>query len=202
MFEFYYSFIYQDFSFFNFDKPDNENISYKDSKILKDYIAPNIPTPYYFLYLIKKKIISEKYKSFNFIDLGCGSGRLVKYFDKNFDINFIGIDISQNVIETNKSKFKKDNFKFFLMDLKKIKEISDLELLDPKILDKDLNIVFISDSVDAQTIYNFLPIFKQKLGNFFFIMVNQKDLDVFSGLDSIGNIFFKNKTRNINFFKI
>ena len=53
------------------------------------------------------------------------------------------------------------------MDLKKIKEISDLELLDPKILDKDLNIVFISDSVDAQTIYNFLPIFKQKLGNFF-----------------------------------
>ena len=72
--------------------------------------------------------------------------------------------------------------------------------MDPKILDKDLNIVFISDSVDAQTIYNFLPIFKQKLGNFFY-NGQSKDLDVFSGLDSIGNIFFKNKTRNINFLK-
>ena len=105
------------------------------------------------------------------------------------------------MIETNKSKFKKDNFKFFLMDLKKIKEISDLELLDPKILDKDLNMLFISDSVDAQTIYNFLPIFKQKLGNFFFIMVNQKDLDVFSGLDSIGNIFLRIKLEILIFLK-
>ena len=31
--------------------------------------------------------------NFNFIDMGCGSGRLVNYLEKNFKRIFVGIDI-------------------------------------------------------------------------------------------------------------
>ena len=202
LYELFYSIIYKDFSFFKYDKADNEKVSYTDSKILNDYTAPNIPTPYYFLHLIKTKFCKENITSFNFFDLGCGSGRLVKYLDKNFDINFIGIDNSKYIIDTNTTKFNKSNYKFYLLDLKKIRNILDLNIIENSFLNKKKNVIFISDSVDALTIANFLPIFKEKLGDYIFVMVNQKELGLFDKFNCFGKIFFKDKSRNISFYKI
>ena len=73
---------------------------------------------------------SQNFNDFNLIDLGCGSGRLIKYFDYNFNIKFLGIDFSKKIIEENKVKFNKDNYRFYNLDLKKIENKSDLDLID------------------------------------------------------------------------
>jgi len=58
-------------------------------------MADNIPCPYYFLYKIKKTL--KQYKFHKFIDLGCGSGRVIDYFDKNFnEKKFVGIEYFSN----------------------------------------------------------------------------------------------------------
>ena len=56
-----------------------------------DLMSDNIPCPYYFLLRIKKTL--KKYSFLKFIDLGCGSGRVINFFNKNFiDKNIIGIE--------------------------------------------------------------------------------------------------------------
>ena len=55
------------------------------------WMTDNIPCPYYFLFKIKNTLKKENF--FNFLDLGCGSGRVINYFNKNFsNKNFIGIE--------------------------------------------------------------------------------------------------------------
>ena len=46
----------------------------------------NIPCPYYFLVKIKKFIKNKNIKSF--LDLGCGNGRVVYFFNKYFKIKY------------------------------------------------------------------------------------------------------------------
>ena len=63
------------------------SFNFSDNQIMAD----NIPCPYYFLYKIKKTL--KQYKFDKFIDLGCGSGRVIDYFDKNFsEKKFVGIE--------------------------------------------------------------------------------------------------------------
>ena len=61
--------------------------------------------------LISDYIKDENLNDFNIIDLGCGSGRLVKYFDKKFNIKFVGIDFNEKVIKKNLIRFNKKNYK-------------------------------------------------------------------------------------------
>ena len=70
-------------------------------------MSDNIPSPYYFLHEINNEI---KSKDFNiFLDLGCGSGRVINFFNKCFiKKNFIGIEYfkeqfihSKKIFETN-----------------------------------------------------------------------------------------------------
>ena len=56
-----------------------------------DSMADNLPCPYYFLSRIKKTLTNTNFS--NFLDLGCGSGRVIDFFNKNFpNINLIGIE--------------------------------------------------------------------------------------------------------------
>tara|TARA_B100000029_G_C17575492_1_gene958009 strand:- start:1862 stop:2473 length:612 start_codon:yes stop_codon:yes gene_type:complete len=68
--------------------------NYKGFKInysSNNRMADNIPCPFFFLYKIKKKLNNYKFKSF--IDLGCGSGRILYFFNKNFKLNkILGIE--------------------------------------------------------------------------------------------------------------
>ena len=51
----------------------------------------NFPCPYYFLIKIEKTLKKNNFNTF--IDLGCGSGRVIDFFNKKFkDKKFIGID--------------------------------------------------------------------------------------------------------------
>ena len=55
------------------------------------WMSDNIPCPYYFLFKMKKTLKRENF--LNFIDLGCGSGRVINFFNKNFpNKKFIGIE--------------------------------------------------------------------------------------------------------------
>ena len=52
-------------------------------------MSDNIPCPYYFLIKIKKMLNEKNFTKF--IDLGCGSGRVIDFFHKNFkNKNFFG----------------------------------------------------------------------------------------------------------------
>ena len=56
-----------------------------------DFMADNLPCPYYFLFKIKKILKNTNFS--NFLDLGCGSGRVIDFFNKNFpNKNLIGIE--------------------------------------------------------------------------------------------------------------
>ncbi len=63
-----------------------------------DLMADNLPCPYYFLFKIKKTLKKNNFR--NFLDLGCGSGRAIDFFNKNFfNKNFIGIEYFTNQFE-------------------------------------------------------------------------------------------------------
>ena len=54
-------------------------------------MSDDIPCPYYVLYKIKK--ILSKFNFKTFLDLGCGSGRVIDFFTKNLiQVDFVGIE--------------------------------------------------------------------------------------------------------------
>ena len=88
-----------------------------------EYMTDNLPTPYYFLIKIKKVLKNNNFSSF--LDLGCGSGRVINFFDKTFDNkNFIGIEYFPKQYEHCKKIFQKNkNIKIIQGDFTKL-EIS------------------------------------------------------------------------------
>ena len=81
---------------------------YKGNKFTfskNNVMTDNIPCPYYFLHEINKSIQSENINTF--LDLGCGSGRAIGFFNKCFsDKNFIGIEYFQEQFLYSKKIFK------------------------------------------------------------------------------------------------
>ena len=62
-------------------------VSFSNNSIMAD----NIPCPYYFLSRIKKNLKKNYFQTF--IDLGCGSGRVIDFFNRNLlNKSFIGIE--------------------------------------------------------------------------------------------------------------
>ena len=72
------------------------------------------------LYPSEKKFFIQKIKLSNsFIDIGCAAGNFIKIIAKYTNIkNYLGIDISENMIEEARLKFPNYNFKQY--DGKKI----------------------------------------------------------------------------------
>jgi len=85
-----------------------------------DLMADNLPCPYYFLFKIKKTLKKNNFR--NFLDLGCGSGRAIDFFNKNFfNKNFIGIEYFTNQFEYCKKVFQeKKNIKIIKADFTKL----------------------------------------------------------------------------------
>jgi len=68
-------------------------------------MADNIPCPYFFLYKIKKVMKNLKFD--NFIDLGCGSGRVIDYFNKSFPKkSYTGIEFGTKEYSSVKNIFR------------------------------------------------------------------------------------------------
>ena len=83
---------------------------YKGNKIAfsrNNTMADNIPCPYYFLVKIKRSLKNNNFHTF--LDLGCGSGRIIDFFNKNFfNKEFIGIEYLSDQYEYCKKIFQDD----------------------------------------------------------------------------------------------
>jgi len=84
-----------------------------------NFISNNIPCPYYFLFKIKKILKNNNF--YRFLDLGCGSGRVINFFNKNFyNKNFIGIEYFLDQYEYCKKSFQNQkNIKIIQADFTK-----------------------------------------------------------------------------------
>ena len=79
------------------------NFTFSKNNVMTD----NIPCPYYFLLRIQK--VLKKNNFTKFLDLGCGSGRTIDFFSKNFpNKEFIGIEYFFEECESSKNLFKKN----------------------------------------------------------------------------------------------
>ena len=75
-----------------------------------DRFTDNIPCPYFFLHKLKKFFLNTDIKSF--VDLGCGDGRSIFFFNKQLKINFNSIEYDPYVYGNCKKLFNKyDNIK-------------------------------------------------------------------------------------------
>ena len=69
-------------------------------------MTDDIPCPYYFMFKILKVLKKKKFKSF--IDLGCGSGRIIDFIDKNFtNKKLVGIEYFEQQYNYSKKIFEK-----------------------------------------------------------------------------------------------
>ena len=73
---------------FNFNYIKSNNSKYFD----------HVPTPYYYLYKIYSDIKSHKKKVY-FLDLGCGTGRVINFFFNKGFSNIIGIEQSKKIYQ-------------------------------------------------------------------------------------------------------
>ena len=82
-------------------------------------MTDNIPCPYYFLLKIKKILIKRNFQKF--LDLGCGSGRVINFFNNNLmNKNFVGIEFFSDQFNYCKSKFNnKKNIQIIQEDFTK-----------------------------------------------------------------------------------
>ena len=72
-----------------------------------ELFADNIPCPYYFLYKIEKILKNSDFQIL--LDLGCGSGRVIDFFNRNMtNKDFIGIEYFSNQLEYCKKRFSRE----------------------------------------------------------------------------------------------
>jgi hypothetical protein len=59
--------------------------SYKEvKKNSKNYNSPYLPTPFYILSIINRKLKKKNFTDHIFIDFGCGACRVINYFNDYF----------------------------------------------------------------------------------------------------------------------
>ena len=72
---------------------------------INDHMTDNIPCPYYFLFKIKNDLSNNSFEKL--IDLGCGSGRIIDFFNNNFyNKKFVGIEFFDAQYEHCRNIFK------------------------------------------------------------------------------------------------
>ena len=83
-------------------------------------MTANIPCPYYFLVKIKQRLKENNFNTF--VDFGCGSGRVIYFFNKSFkNKKFIGIDYFEDHCNTCKKIFENNkNIKIIQSDFTKL----------------------------------------------------------------------------------
>jgi len=98
-------------------------IGFKGNKInfsKNNEMYDNIPYPYFFLIKIKRTLKVSNFTKF--IDLGCGSGRVINFFNKSFpNKSFVGIEyFSEQYNYCRKIFVKNSNIEIFQDDFRKI----------------------------------------------------------------------------------
>ncbi len=157
-------------------------------KSMLAYNCPYSPTPVYFLRLIllKLNLNSKNLKTYFFIDFGCGAGRTLTFFKKNFK-NRLGIDFNKKY-----QRFIPKNI-FLNMNLRKINSIK-------KILKKTNSskyVLYFYEPFDNNLIKKIIRIFKKK--KLFVVFVNVDKIKI-KNLRSIYNKNFNNTSKSIKIY--
>ena len=143
-------------------------IGYKRNSVKflnNDRFTDNIPCPYFFLHKLKKFFLNTDIKSF--VDLGCGDGRSIFFFNKQLKINFYGIEYDPFVYRNCKKLFDKyDNI-----------QINHGDIMSFKFLEYNSDCFFIGDPLKKK--YDFDKVIQKILEKnmknekkIYFIVVN------------------------------
>jgi SAM-dependent methyltransferase len=150
------------------------------------WMSDNIPCPYYFLFKMKKTLKRENF--LNFIDLGCGSGRVINFFNKNFpNKKFIGIEYFATQYNYCKKIFKnQSNVEIIQADFAKsdfYKHKADCYFFnDP-----------FTNSVDfIKFIENIIKSSDKKKILFIFVNYNKKVIDELKNMQCIDSFYISN----------
>ena len=177
---------------------DTSTSTYNNSKLQQKYDVPYIPTPFYFLRIIYKYFEINKLDNIVFFDLGCGFCRPAIYLKKKINMNFLGFEINKEIIsKLNINKYS--NFRIFNLSLRQIKNIQ--KIINQNLSSTNVNIFFISDTVEIELINEIYQIFTTK-NKIILIFVNSKiEKFINNNFELSKKIEFKNKTRNIAFYR-
>tara|TARA_X000000368_G_C23056058_1_gene723928 strand:- start:1427 stop:2029 length:603 start_codon:yes stop_codon:yes gene_type:complete len=166
---------------------ENKDQEYKDKFYKKKYNSPYSPTPYYFLYTIKKNLFFLN-KNFIFIDFGCGAGRVMDYFDQNFN-KLIGYELDPYF----KNFFKNKKHKLILQNLQKKNKLN---------LNKKKNYVFyFYQPFDKYLIDKIIKVNSHKTNKLYIILVNLDKKIKLKNFDLIYSKKFPSPKKNIYIFK-
>ena len=191
--------IFRDFRSLKYEQKSSD--SYYLTKDKKKYNTPYIPTPYYFLNLIKKYFKKIKIDKFIFLDLGCGYSRTQYFFSRGFDSLFIGYDYNANIINFLKKK-KLNKANFYSSNLRKKNTIRSLISNISKYKKNRKLIVFFSDSFDFYLLNKILIEISRKY-SFYCVLINIKKKNFLKiRYKTLFYQNFKMKNRNIKIVKI
>ena len=197
-FEAYYTLKYLDLDSLKYE--DKQSNTYEATKEQKEYNAPYIPTPYYFLKIASDFLKDKKMNDIFFMDLGCGYSRTQHFFSDKFKSFFFGVDIDKNIIsELKKKKIK--SYIFLHLDLRKKKSLKKIiEIIKKNKKEKNL-IIFFSDSIDLTLLKKILMNIS-KIFSFNCILINLKNKKIFTKkYKTVFNKTFNNYQRNIMVIK-
>jgi len=166
-------------------------IGYKrnSAKFLKnDRFTDNIPCPYFFLHKLKFFFLNTDIKSF--VDLGCGDGRSIFFFNKQLKINFYGIEYDPFIYAKCKKLFDKyDNI-----------QINHGDIMSFKFLEYNNDCFFIGDPLKKKYDFDNLiqKILEKNIENekkIYFIVVNidESKREVFNKYKLIDSLRKNNK---------
>jgi SAM-dependent methyltransferase len=157
--------------------------NFSDNALMTD----NIPCPYYFLYRIKKTL--QNYNFNKFIDLGCGSGRVIDFFNKNFpNKNLLGVEYFDEQFIYSEKIFKKNS------NINIIK--SDFTKIDLLLLDADcyfLNDPFSKSADFISFIEKIVKLSLKKKTLFVFVNCDKKIISNLKNLQYIENYYLNEK---------
>jgi hypothetical protein len=123
--------------------------SYKEvKKNSKNYNSPYLPTPFYILSIINRKLKKKKFTDHIFIDFGCGACRVINYFNDYFK-KLIGIDINNQF----KNKIISNKQLFINLDLRKIKKLK-------KIIKKEKYVLYFYEPFDLNLTKSIIKLFE------------------------------------------
>jgi SAM-dependent methyltransferase len=151
-------------------------------------ITDTVPCPYFFLYKIFNFI---QYKNISsLIDLGCGNGRVLYFFNKKKKIKYTGLEIRPHAYRIAINHFKKDknvkiiNKDFFKFPLKQLK----------------YDCYFINDPLKKTSdhdnlVKRIIQANKHKKQAYYFILVNvsRNKLNIFNKLELIKSFRIKDR---------
>ena len=180
-------------------------MGYKGNKFSfskNDIMYDNIPCPYYFLVKISKILRNKNFKVF--LDLGCGSGRVIYFFNKTIvNKNYIGIEYFSNQFEYCKREFsKQENIKLVQADFTKydfLKYKADCYFFNRPLINDTAFFELVKKTINSPLLKrNALLIFVNCNNNILKTLKNIQCIETYSINDRKGYSMYYVNTENLN----